>query len=96
MRPSKRLLLGTDLSSQTPEGLIEYIKSLVMRTESKASKSVDEITITFGNRIIIRVRRNPKYVTVDEIARLAVEYKKEVAELNALFKLRKIEVRADE
>ena len=84
------------MSTQTPNEYRERIKSLYVEPVSASgSKGVAGVGITFGNRIIVRVKRDPKYVTKAEIKVLAKEYGKSEEEITALFtdKKRKIEVR---
>lgn len=86
----KKLLLGPPIGSYTPEGFIEYVKSLYNAAASKGSKSVDGVTLTFGKRIIVRIKRNPKAVTRDEVVRLAEENEQDEIELITLLHSRKV------
>lgn len=94
MRTEKYPLLGKPLKDYSPEEFREYVRSLYQKPESKESESAPGITITNGKRVIIRNKREPKYVTLKEVAALAKEYEFESTEvLLAYFKKRKHEVR---
>ncbi len=86
----KKLLLGPPISKQTPEDFIEYVKGLYNAAASKGSKSVDGVTLTLGKRTIVRIKRDPKALTRDEVARLAEEHETDEVSLLTLFHSRKI------
>lgn len=89
------LLLGPDFKAQSPEQFYEYVKSLRRVAESKGSKSVQDITISFGAKVIVRLRRDEKYLTTAEVKLLAAEYERSIDELLAIFKKRKIQIRGN-
>lgn len=81
------------LSSFTPEEFHLHVKNLYyVDTVNKESISAPGITLYFGKRTIIRVKRDPKTITREEITELSKEYDKEEAEMLKIFKTRKIEV----
>ena len=87
-------LLGSPLQSYSPAQFREYVRSLYQKPETKESASAEGISIYVGKRIIIKNKREPKYVTLKEVAALAKEYEFESTEvLLELFKKRKHEVR---
>ena len=98
--------LGQALTSQTPTEYHERVKGLYKEPEtSSGSKSVAGVGISFtgklnkdgSEKIIIRVKREPKIVTEGEIRLLAEEYGRSFDELHRLFqeKKRKINVRKE-
>lgn len=77
----------------TPENFYNYCLSLIQKNLKTQSSAVDGVGISFGKRTIVRVKREPKFVTRNEIKLLAEEYRKEEQELLDLFTKRKIDVR---
>lgn len=89
----QRLLIADrPLNLMTEDQFNDVIQSLRQVVDSKASKAVEDITLTFGNRIIVRFNRPNKTLTKQEVDLLAVENAKTTEELLALFTSRKIKV----
>ena len=95
-RKVKKLLLAPKgIRNYEAKEFKQYIVGMYERPPTKGSQEVEGVGITFGTRTVVRVKRDPKYVTKKEIKILAEEYGKSEEELTALFsaKQRKIEVR---
>ena len=89
---SRAPLLGPPLGSVSPEDFRAYVTSMYSASSTNPS-SVREVSITFGDRIVVRCKRNPKYITEKELKTLASDYGKDVTEMRALFEKRKIPIR---
>lgn len=86
-------LLGLDPSTTTAEEYRSYITAFYKKPDSKGSTCVDGISISWClNRIIIRVKRAPKEVTMKELKKLAKEFDRKYEYILELFKKRKIKV----
>lgn len=78
----------------TQEEFFAQVDSLRLKPQNKDSKAVPEIALMFNEtKTIVRVKRNPKYVTSDEIALLAKEYDKPEEFIIMLFTSRKIAIK---
>lgn len=77
-----------------PSLYLEYVESLRIRKESKTklSKVVPDVSITWNKKIIVKVRRPNKRITIEELALLVIEHNKTSEELTALFTQRKIAI----
>lgn len=83
-------LLARAFIDHTPETFHTYVKSLAA-VRATASKEVNAVGIVFkGDKVTVRVKREPKIVTRDEVATLAAEYKREETYILELFKKRKV------
>jgi hypothetical protein len=83
-------LLAKALWTQSPEDYFAYVKGLII-SKATASKEVSSVGIVFKkDRITVRVNRDPKQVTRDEVTSLAVEYAKDELWLLELLTKRKI------
>jgi hypothetical protein len=93
MLKNKRIpLLAKAFAGHNPESFQAYIKSLAA-VRATASKEVNAVGIVFkGDKVTVRVKRDPKLVTRDEVATLALEYKKPETLILELFKKRKVDI----
>ena len=87
--------LGPPIESLTQEEFHKRIKGMYQKPETKGATSVDCISISWSPRIIIRVKRKPKYVTAKEIQKLSKEFSKDYLEVKELFIKRKIEIKEE-
>lgn len=87
------MALAPHMTTQNPTEYQERIKALYIKPPNESA--VRGVSISFGDRITVRIKRDPKYVTTDEIQILADEYGKTYEEIYALLskKTRKIEIR---
>lgn len=75
-------LLGPSISSLTPLGFLEHIRSLRIEKETKGSRSVPGITLTWlEKRKAIRIDREQKTLLLSEVEALATEHGIDLAEL---------------
>jgi ribosomal protein S15P/S13E len=81
------LIAPTPYEQHTPESFHHYIKTLMSST---TSREVQGVSLSVGEKLVVRMTRTPKVVTRDELAILAKEYKLDEMELLATFKKRKI------
>jgi hypothetical protein len=81
------LIAQTPYAEHTPESFHHYIKTLM---SSATSREVQGVSLSVGDKLVIRMTRNPKLVTRDELSTLAKEYKLDEMELLLTFKKRKI------
>lgn len=89
-------LIGKAFESFSVEEWKSYVIGLIIKLDSKESKSAPNVSIVFKDkRVTLRVKREPKFVTREEISQLAEEYSKTELEILELFskKTRKIEIR---
>lgn len=91
---ASRETIGPRLSSFAgkPEEWLAYVKSLRAERPSSASKSVPEVSVHWGKRVLVRFSRPRREVTERELELLAAEYEKPIAELRDLFTSRKIRI----
>ena len=89
----KLLLSDKPIESMNSEEYLESIKKLYKPNETKASRSIADLTITWGKKsTIIRFKRTIKTLELREVEQLGLEYDKSVEELLELFMIRKIKV----
>lgn len=87
-------LLGPRIATLDALSFLAHVKSLIVYKETKASKAVPDITLTWGKRKILRINReNKKTLLLTEVEALAKEKDITSAELIELLTQRKIEVR---
>ena len=88
------LLAPQAFLSHTAESFYAYIKGMMV---SNVSKEVSGVSISLGkaNKITIRMSREEKLVTREELSLLATEYKLNEFELLQLFIKRKIGINYD-
>lgn len=89
----KTPLLARAFGTHTKESWAEFLRSLITTQNSNESKTIPGVSFSFNQlKTTVRINREPKLVTRDEISVLATEYAKSEAELLLLLKTRKIEV----
>ena len=92
--PKRRILLAPKpLSEFEAAEFRHYVEALYIRPETKGSQLVEGVGITFGTRTIVRIKRDPKYVTREELTLLSEEYGRSPEELETLLRSRKVEIR---
>ncbi len=83
-------LIAKAFGEHTPESFYAYVKSL-LSNKSNSSKEVQGVSITFkSDNTTIRISRDAKAVSRDELALLATEYLKDEMTLLQLFTKRKV------
>ena len=90
------LLSGKSLDEFTPEQFKEYVNSMYHKPEPKKStKPKKELTWTVNLKgtLSIRIHRDPKWITSDEILTISTDTGKPYAEVHANLEKRKIEIR---
>ena len=89
-------LIGKAFESYTPESLYEFAKSLIKSNNPNQSKEVMGVSLSQAKgKTTIRITRDSKTLTRDELTKLSEEYKLTEQELLLLFKKRKIGIMYD-
>lgn len=88
-----RLLIGRDIwDYASGDTLVAAHKELRMLRPSSDSKSVPGVSINWGKKIIVRVKRAAKEMTEAEVALIALEYQRPLEEITELLTARKIRI----
>jgi hypothetical protein len=89
-------LIGKPFSSYDAESFYAFVKSLVRSSSPNQSKEVMGVSISrTASKTSIRITRDSKTLTRDELTKLASEYKLTETELLMLFQKRKIGIMYD-
>jgi hypothetical protein len=89
-------LIGKAFASYDPESFYNFVKSLIKSNNPNQSKEVMGVSLSrLKNKTTIRITRDSKTLTRDELTKLAQEYKLTETELLVLFKKRKIGIMYD-
>lgn len=92
MKPFLPKFVHGAFESFTPEAFREFVKNLRIKTNTE-SKAVASVGIVFRpNRTTVRVKRDPKIVSREEIDLLAAEYGKTSQEIINILIQRKVGV----
>ncbi len=86
--------LKAKLADYAPEEFYAYAKSLRQVGKHNAS-TVPEVKFHFqkNGRVILRVTRDPKWVSMKELKLLSQDYGKSIDELMEIARKRKVEIR---
>lgn len=89
-------LIGKAFSSYCPDSFHAFVKSLIKSNNPNQSKEVMGISISqLKEKTTVRLTRDSKTITRDELTKLSQEYKLTEQELLILFKKRKIGIMYD-
>lgn len=84
-------LIGPDFKRLSPKAFHDRIKSLF--EAPPGTSSVDGIKISFGKKVTqVRVTRDERIITKEEVKLLAEEHDKPVEEIEALLIKRKVRI----
>lgn len=90
----RALLLGPRIDSLSPQEFLDHIRTLLVLKETKASKAVPDVTLTWteSGRKIVRINRENKTLLLSEVEALATEKNIPTAELVEVLTQRKIRI----
>lgn len=94
------LLSGKSFDEFNPQSFKEHVRSLFLKRETRAKGSAaakakpKEVSFRFNRKgtLILRVNRNPQWISVEELAQLGKDSGKPENELFLLLKKRKIRI----
>lgn len=86
--------LSAKLADYTPEEFYTYAKSLRQVGKHNAS-TIPEVKFHFqdSGKVILRISRDPKWISTKELELLSQDYGKSIDELKEIAKKRKVEIR---